>query len=142
MIRRLAALAAVGLLLSACGTVSATSALRSWVSQSGFHANSASLHTDAVHTALALRSSSSTVNDLHTVCAVLHEEAQQANAALPTPDPQATMLLARAYSEFGDAANRCYGAATSASARAVALRSLEGAVATLAEGSARVAAAS
>ncbi len=138
MIRRLAALLVAGLLVSACGTVSAASALRSWVSQSSFHSAVASLRGDAVHSAKVLRDARASTNELHTVCAVLDVETLQANAALPTPDDQATALLAKAYNNFGAGANECFHAANSASRRAQAVASLEVAVSALSEATARV----
>lgn len=138
MIRRLAALLVAGLLVSACGTVSAASALRSWVSQSSFHSAIASLRSDAVHSAKVLRDAGASTNQLHTVCAVLDFETLQANAALPTPDDQATALLAKAYNNFGAGANECFHAANSANRRARAIASLEVAVSALSEATARV----
>ena len=68
-------------------------------------------------------------------------EALQANASLPAPDAQATSLLSSAYNAFGAGANQCYNARSSAPARAMAIASLERAVAALSEASARIAAA-
>ena len=142
MIRRLAALLVAGLLVSACGTVSVASALRTWVSQSSFHAAVASLRGDAVHAATALRDAKAPTKELHTVCGVLDFETLQANAALPTPDDQATTLLAKAYNNFGAGANECYHAANSASLRAKSIASLEVAASALSEATARIDAAS
>ncbi len=141
MSRRLTALLVAGLTLGACGTVSASSALQSWVSQSNFRSAVSSLRADAAHSAAALRDAGSTSNDLHTVCAVLNLESLQANASLPTPDSQATALLSRAYDNFGAGAIECYHASSSASARAKALASLEAAVGALSEATARIDAA-
>lgn len=142
MTRRAAALLAAALALAACGTVSASSAMRSWVTQSAFHSTVATLRTDAGHAATALRDARSTPNELHTVCAVLSLDAQQANSALPSPDSQSTTLLGRAYAQIGRGAERCYGAAADSRSRATAITDLQTAIATLAEGDARVAAAS
>ena len=141
MIRRLAALLVAGLLVSACGTVSAASALRTWVTQSSFHSAVGSLRSDAVHSATALRDAGASSKELHTVCGVLDFETLQANAALPTPDDQATNLLAKAYNNFGAGANECYHAANSASLRAKSIASLELAVSALSEATARIDAA-
>jgi hypothetical protein len=139
--RRLAALLVSGMLLAACGTVSASSALRTWVKDSGFHSAVSTLRTDARKSAAQLRNASATANDLHTVCGVMDLEAQQANASLPTPDDQATSLLSRAYDALGAGATECYGASPSASARATAIATLERAIALLSEASARIDAA-
>ena len=73
---------------------------------------------------------------LHTVCAVLAFDVEQAQASLPTPDSQTTNLLSRAYSRFLIGANQCYQASTPS--RSLAVASLEQAGATLAEAAARV----
>jgi hypothetical protein len=142
VIRRPAALLAAGLLLAACGSQSAASAMRQWVSQSSFTVAVSTLRTDASHAVSALRDASSTVNDLHTVCAVMYVDSQSANSSLPTPDDQATTLLGRAYGRFGTAASRCSDAGPSAAKRARAVALFEQAVALLAEARARVSAAS
>jgi len=140
--RRLAVLLGAGLLLGACSAMSASSALQQWVTQSGFHHARTVLRGDARHAADALRNPRSTDSDLHTVCAVLLVDTQSANASLPTPDDQATTLLSSAYTEFGAGANQCYRASSSVSARRRALASLEDAVGTLSEASARINSAS
>jgi hypothetical protein len=138
-----AVLAASGIALAGCGTSqSAASALRDWVHQSGFHGAAATLRHDAVLVAGTLRDAAAGPNELHTVCEVLDVDAQSANASLPTPDAQATALLGRAYGQLGRAAVSCYQAGDSAARRAASLRVLEGGVGSLAEGVARVAAAS
>jgi hypothetical protein len=142
VIRRLVALLVAGLVLSACGSISAATALRSWVSQSGFTSTASALRTDAVHSATALRDAHSSSNDLHTVCAVMLVDTESANASLPTPDSQATTLLSRAYTNFGAGANQCYRAAANSRQRAVAIASLESAIGALSEATARIASAS
>jgi len=131
-----------GLLLGACSTTSAPSALAQWVSQSNLSHAVTVLRGDARHAATALRSPASTAGDLHTVCGVLLVDAQSANASLPTPDNQATILLSRAYTQFGAGANQCYWASSNAPARRHALASLQRAIATLSEATARITAAS
>ena len=79
---------------------------------------------------------SSSPSVLHTVCAVLAFDVEQAQASLPTPDTQTTDLLSRAYSRFLVGANQCYQASTPS--RSLAVASLEQAGATLAEAAARV----
>ena len=95
-----------------------------WVSQSSYVANNHTLLNDARHSADALRNGSLTGLDLHTVCAVLYLESEQANSALPTPDRQATTLLAEAYDNLGAGANVCYDAAHNAAKRDRALQYL------------------
>ena len=138
MTRRTFALLGAGLLLGACGTISASTALHQWVVQSNFRNSMAILRNDAQHAAGALRAVSSTRNDLHTVCAVLLVDTESANASLPTPDSQTTALLSDTYSELGAGANECYVAANNATVRTRALVSLQRAAATLSEATARI----
>ena len=104
-------LALAGIVLAGCGSVSSTSALAQWSRQSNFEQSVSILLDDARHAAGALRTTSS-LNDLHTVCAVLLVDVQSANAALPTPDTQTSELLSSAYNDLGAGANRCYVADT------------------------------
>ena len=127
---------AAGLLLSACGSTSATSALRQWTHQSAFAAALATLRGDARRAVGELRVTSSSPSVLHTVCAVLAFDVEQAQASLPTPDAQTTTLLSRAYSRLLVGANECYQASAASRPRAVA--SLEQGGATRAEAEARV----
>lgn len=133
----LVALLAAGLVLSACGTTSPAAAMQKWLNQSAFRANLPTVAGDVRRAANELRSTSSTSNDLHTICAVITLDAQQANSSLPTPDAQATSLLATAYDDIDAGANKCYGA-TSASARTAALTWFSKGMAALSEGVARV----
>ena len=141
MIRRLGALAVAGLVLSACGSLSAAKATANWVHESDYAKNNATLVHDVQRAAAALADHSSTDNQLHTVCGVLYTDTEAANASLPTPDAQSTKLLSRAYTEIGDGGNECYDAATSASQRAKALASLAAGLASLSEAAARLATA-
>ncbi len=133
---------AAGLLLGACGSVSASTAMATWATQSNFTKNAKALLSDAQHSARVLRTSTSSNADLHTVCGVLLYEVESANASLPTPDGQATELLSSAYTELGAGANQCYRAQQSASERARSLASLTAGAAALSEASARIAVAS
>ncbi|HVA69956.1 MAG TPA: hypothetical protein VNF08_01360 [Acidimicrobiales bacterium] len=142
MIRALGALFVGGLLLSACGSISAVSALRSWVVQSGYRSSATTLVGDARHAADVLNISTASNADLHTVCGVLLVDTESANASLPTPDARATTLLSKAYTNLGAGANECYVASTSVRARAKALKSLASGLADLSEGSARITSAS
>ena len=137
MIRRVVALFASGLLLGACGSVSASTAMVDWVSQSGYAATAKAVLVDAKNAAQDLRDPSTSIAELHTVCGVLLYEDSQANASLPTPDDQASQLLASAYGELGAGANQCYRGQ-----RVRALASLAKGVALLSEAGARITAAS
>lgn len=138
MSRRLLTLLGAGLTLSACGTMSTSSALRQWVVQSNFHASMGILSNDVRHAAGALRNAHSTSNDLHTVCGVLLVDTESANASLPTPDAQGTVLLSRTYTLLGAGANECYVAANNENVRAKALGSLRRGFATLSEATVRI----
>ena len=137
--RRLVVLALAGLALTACGTVSATSALRSWVSQSNFSRNVLTVAGDASHAAAELRRAGSTSGQLHLVCAVLLVDTEASNASLPSPDATTNDLLSRAYTALGAGANLCYRAAALPATRAAALRDLRQGVALLSEARARIA---
>lgn len=139
MIRVVALLLAAGLLLSACGSISASKAMANWATQNGYTANVKTLTNDAKHAALALRDPSSSSASLHTVCAVLNLETEQENSALPTPDNQATNLISKALNTLGAGSVECYGASSNVAKRARALRSLSSGVLYLSEASARVA---
>ncbi len=139
MIRLFALLLVGGLLLSACGSISAPKAMTKWVNESSYIANNHTLLNDARHSAGALENSATGALALHTVCAVLDMETEEANAALPTPDRQATALLGKAYDDLGAGANLCYDASTSTVKRSRALRYLNEGVAYLSEASARIA---
>lgn len=141
MIRRWSVLIAAGLLLSACGTISSATALRTWVDKSDFHSSLTTLRSDVRHSASALRNLSLTSADLHTVCGVLLFDTESANASLPTPDDQATNLLSSAYTNLGAGANECYDAANPAQ-RVRALASLTKGYGQLAEANIRIDAAS
>lgn len=47
---------------------------------------------------------------LHAACSTLLNDAQMANSSLPSPDPDVTALLTKAYGLEGTAANQCYDA--------------------------------
>lgn len=128
------------LALSACGSVSASTALANWATSSNLTSNSAQLTLDARHVLSALATANTTPAQLHTVCGVLDLETLQANSALPTPDSQTTSLLSAAYTDLGDGANECYVAAASSIKRARAAAYLHRAGSELSEALARVAA--
>lgn len=142
MIKQITGLVVAGLFLTACGSVSASSAMVSWAQQSNFVANAKVLYIDSQHSATALRKLSESSAGLHTVCAVLLVDAEAANSSLPTPDAQSTRLLSKAYSDLGAGANQCYRADHSNAARAMAIAWLIKGAATFSEATARVASAS
>ncbi|MEO9180581.1 MAG: hypothetical protein ABI298_02905 [Acidimicrobiales bacterium] len=139
MIKRVVGFLSVGLVLAACGTISPAKAMQSWVAQSNFETNVKVVISDARHSARALSNPATDANDLHTVCAVLNLDDTKLNASLPTPDDQASALLARAYGDIGAGANECYELRASQSGRARSLANLRKGVALLSEGTARVA---
>lgn len=139
MSKRIVAFLCVGLVLAACGTISPAQAMHSWTSQSNFDRNVKVVLADARHAATALLNSSTRANDLHTVCAVLLFDDTTLNASLPTPDNQASALLAKAYGDVGAGANECYKVQVSQSGRAKALANIRKGVGLLSEGTARVA---
>lgn len=142
MIRRVALLFLAGLLLCACGTISEAKAMSGWVAHSSFKSNAKSLLSDVRSSAKDLHNMSLSSNDYHTVCQVLYSDDGAMQAALPTPDAQATKLLNKAYQDFATAAHQCYNAQSSAAARAQALGSLARGAGVFSEGTARVATAS
>ncbi len=88
--KRIAVLLCAGLLLAGCGSIKASVALSNWVLQSNFKSAVGTFASDSAIAANNLRNPKATKADLHTVCAVLYLDAQQANSSLPTPDDQAT----------------------------------------------------
>lgn len=142
MIRTLGVVLVAGVLLSACGSVSGSKAMTSWVAQSGYLSSSKIVFSDAQHAANALRKPSTSDAGLHTVCGVLLVDTESANASLPTPDNRASTLLSNAYTNLGAGANECYNASSSVTARAKAIASLVRGGSDLSEASARIASAS
>jgi hypothetical protein len=141
VIRRVAALLAAGVLLCACGTVSASTAMSGWVKQSGFTSNARTLFSDAKNSAKDLHNLSLTSNDLRTLCSVLFVDDASMQSSLPTPDSQATNLLGKAYKDFATAASECYKAISIPGDRAKALATLSDGAALFSEARARVVAA-
>lgn len=136
----LTSLVVASLSLSACGSVSASTALKKWVSSANLTLNDAQLISDARHALTALQDTHSTAAQLHTVCAVLDYETLQAYASMPSPDNQTTQLLTAAYTDLGDGANECYVAANSSAKRAAAAAYLHRAGAAFSEVRARLSA--
>ena len=138
VVRSVALLATCVVVLGAWGTQSEKAAMKSWVSQSAYVANNMTLINDAKHSARALRTKSAPASELHTVCAVMLVESEEANSALPTPDHLASSLLAKAYGNLGAGANVCYKAGSNAKLRTQAINDLSLGVSQLAEASARI----
>lgn len=141
MRRTLGGLILAGVLLGGCGSITAASALQSWIAQSDFSSSLKILAGDTQHARESLVNAAASVNDLHTVCGVLLVDAESANASLPTPDTQTTNLLSSAYTQLGEGANLCYRAGANTNERARALRALVRAGAYFSEAGARIAAA-
>lgn len=115
-----------------------SSAMRTWTRESTYTSNSKTLLGDVQHSAIALRTTSESVNNLHTVCGVLLYESEEANASLPTPDHLVNTLLSKAYGNLGAGANICYKSGHDLAQRAKALNYLSTGVGQLAEASARI----
>ncbi|MGC2484682.1 MAG: hypothetical protein WA359_00350 [Acidimicrobiales bacterium] len=138
VLRSAAVLALCVAVLGAWGSQSMKAAMKSWVSESAYVANNKTLINDAKHSATALRSKSAPASELHTVCAVMLVESEEANSALPTPDHLASSILAKAYGNLGAGANVCYKAGSNSTKRTRAMSDLSLGVAQLAEASARI----
>ncbi|MEI8127561.1 MAG: hypothetical protein WCG86_07090 [Actinomycetota bacterium] len=122
--KRIVIVATLGLVLSGCGQQTAAQATSQWMSQSSYQSGHSRLVTDARNAAAGLARVSSTSAELHTLCGVLLVDALAANASLPSPDAQATSLLAHGYQRLGDGAHQCYSAGSTTAARAKATASL------------------
>ena len=94
--------------------------------------------TDAEHSVKALKIPSESNQDLHTVCAVMYLESDEAGAALPTPDTLATKLLGEAYVSLNAGANVCYDAGADVATRSRAIDDLARGVGELNEAYARI----
>lgn len=101
----------LGLGLAACSSPSTPqSQMKAWITSTGYGPATGTLLNDAKKSAQVVASNLGT-NANHTVCGVMLLDAQGANNNLPTPDPTASNLLAKAYGALGSAANDCYNAA-------------------------------
>jgi hypothetical protein len=138
VIRRVAALLVAGVLLCACGTISASTAMTSWEKNSSFHANAHTLYEDVKHSAKDLANLTLSTNDLHTFCQVLYSDDGSMQSSLPTPDEQATKLLNSAYKDFAAGSYECYSAKTIPGDRARALSTFSQGAALLSEATARI----
>ena len=121
MKRSIALVAIAGILLSGCGTTTTKALTDKWMTKAnqdkGFHA----LRADISKTVKYLRAPSSTQADLHTLCSVLNIEIHGANDHLPTPDTQATQLLAKGYDTLAIATTQCDEAFANPAKRAAAI---------------------
>lgn len=121
MKRRIALIAIAGLLLSGCGTTTTKALTVKWMTEANQDKGYHSLHADISKTVKYLRTPSSTQADLHTLCSVLNLEIHAANDYLPTPDTQATDLLAEGYDTLATATTQCDEAGANPTKRAVAI---------------------
>jgi hypothetical protein len=138
VLRSVVVLALCVVALGAWGSQTMKTAMKSWVSESAYVANNKTLINDAKHSATALRSKKAPGSELHTVCAVMLVESEEANSALPTPDHIVSSLLAKAYGNLGAGANVCYKAGSNSTQRTKAISDLSLGVSQLAEASARI----
>lgn len=86
--------------------------LSSWVESAGLGQTIGTLEADNRHVADVISGHKGT-SAVHTVCAVLANDAQTANDQLPTPDTAVSQALARAYTFEYDAGEACYHAGAS-----------------------------
>jgi hypothetical protein len=110
--------------------------MTTWVKGTSFGLTVRTMQQDAARAASVIKGGSPAV--LHTACGVFLVDVEQANSVLPTPDIQASQLLAKAYGSLGAAAHTCYDVPSSSSQRATFSRQLSAGLASLAEGTARV----
>ncbi|CAB4873240.1 unannotated protein [freshwater metagenome] len=121
MKRATALVVIAGLLLSGCGTTTTKALTVKWMNKANQDQGYHSLRADISKTVKYLRAPSSTQADLHTLCSVLNLEIHGANDHLPTPDTQATDLLARGYDTLATATTQCDEASTDSKKRAKAI---------------------
>ena len=102
-----------GMLFTGCsgqdGQGSPQSQMNAWVNGTGFGPTLGTLENDVKRSTQTL-TTGGTINEAHTVCAVLLLDVQRANGNLPTPDELSTQLLSDAYASLGKAAHDCYSA--------------------------------
>jgi hypothetical protein len=101
----------VGVMLSSCAgedqTGSPAHRMSVWVSGTSFGADIATLVADNARIHLVVPNGTGAV---HAACGTLVTDAEQANTELPSPDPDVTELLTKAYGLEGTAGNQCYDA--------------------------------
>ncbi len=81
--------------------------MSAWVSGTGFGESIGTLVADNARIPKVVANGTGAV---HAACGTLLNDAEAANSSLPSPDPDVTDLLARAYGLEGTAANQCYDA--------------------------------
>ena len=122
MKRTIALIVICGVALAGCGTTTTKALTVKWMNEANQDSGYRSLHADISKTVKYLRAPASTQAELHTLCTVLNLEIHGANDHLPTPDPQATELLAKAYYTLATATTQCDVAATDPAKRAAAIK--------------------
>ncbi len=110
--------------------------MTTWVKGTSFGLTVRTMQQDAARAATVV--SSGTPAEVRTACGVYLVDVEQANSVLPTPDTQASALLAQAYGSLGAAAHSCYAVPSSATARATFAHQQASGLASLSEGTARV----
>jgi hypothetical protein len=78
-----------------------------WVNGTNFGEDIGTLVADNARIAKVVPNGSGAV---HAACATLVTDAEMANTELPSPDPEVTDLLTKAYGLEGTAGNQCYDA--------------------------------
>jgi len=78
-----------------------------WVNGTNFGADIGTLVADNARVPKVVPNGSGAV---HAACATLVTDAEMANTELPSPDPEVTALLTKAYGLEGTAGNECYDA--------------------------------
>jgi hypothetical protein len=78
-----------------------------WVNGTNFGADIGTLVADNARVAKVVPNGSGAV---HAACGTLVTDAEMANTELPSPDPEVTDLLTKAYGLEGTAGNECYDA--------------------------------
>jgi hypothetical protein len=78
-----------------------------WVNGTNFGADIASLVADNARIAKVVPNGSGAV---HAACGTIVTDAEMANTELPSPDPDVTDLLTKAYGLEGTVGNECYAA--------------------------------
>ncbi len=78
-----------------------------WVTGTGLGENIGTLIADNARVPKDVPNGTGAV---HAACGTLLNDAEMANSTLPSPDPEVTALLTKAYGLEGTAANQCYDA--------------------------------
>lgn len=86
---------------------SAAHRMRVWVSGTGFGQDIGTLIADNARVPKVVPHGTGAV---HAACGTIVNDAEKANSNLPSPDPEVTALLTRAYGLEGVAGNQCFNA--------------------------------